>query len=102
MVGHTLQQALEARALESVKAIVIGRTKDGQVDLEKECPALKEFIKESGIPVFTTNGDLKTGKNTFGHGSGGITLVANMKKVKLLMVAKLGICDLKNLHLIMT
>lgn len=74
MVGHTLQQALEAGALANVKAIVIGRTKDGQVgsDLEKY-PALKEFIEKSGIPVLTTNGDLRTGKDTFGHGSGGIS-----------------------------
>ena len=73
MVGHTLQQALEAGALENVRAIVIGRTKDGQVDLEKECPALKEFIKKSGIPVFATDEDLKKGKNSFGHGIGGIS-----------------------------
>ncbi len=74
MVGHTLQQALEARALENVKAIVIGRTKDGQVGSDLESyPALKKFIEKSGIPVFTTNGDLTTGKDTFGHGSGGIS-----------------------------
>jgi muramoyltetrapeptide carboxypeptidase LdcA involved in peptidoglycan recycling len=74
MMGHTLQQALEAGALENVKAIVIGRTKDGQVgsDLEKY-PPLKEFIEKSGIAVFTTDGDLTTGRDTFGHGKGGIS-----------------------------
>ncbi len=74
MVGFSLQQAFEAGALTNVKAIVIGRTKDGQVadDLEKY-PALKEFVEKSKIPVFTTNGNLETGENTFGHGSGGIT-----------------------------
>jgi muramoyltetrapeptide carboxypeptidase LdcA involved in peptidoglycan recycling len=74
VVGLTLQQAFEAGALENVKAIAIGRIKGGQVggDLEKY-PALKEFVEKSGIAVFTTNGNLETGENTFGHGRGGIT-----------------------------
>jgi len=74
VVGLTMQQAFEAGALENVKAIVIGRISGGQVgdNLEKY-PALKEFVEKSGIAVFTTNGTLKTGENTFGHGKGGIT-----------------------------
>ena len=74
VVGLTLQQAFEAGALANVKAIVIGRIKGGQIggDLEKY-PALKEFVEKSGIAVFTTNGTLQTGENTFGHGKGGIT-----------------------------
>jgi len=74
VVGLTLQQAFEAGALANVKAIVIGRIKDGQVggDLEKY-PALKEFVEKSEIAVFSTNGNLQTGENTFGHGRGGIT-----------------------------
>jgi len=38
-----------------------------------ELQTQKEFLEKSGIAVFTTNGNLETGENTFGHGRSGIT-----------------------------
>lgn len=88
VVGLTLQQALEAGALENVKAIVIGKIDRGRKQIGDEIekyPALQAFIEQSNIAVFTTNANLADGGiGSFGHGGAGISQpIANFAQASI-------------------